>query len=155
MELQMLTENSIYRVLSTQIIDFWDAIKFACKEADELRLEDMQNYFNSLLQELLSDKAQCFVVLDDNRILHSVVITKIVINKAQNIKELNIQCLYSMTTISNSSALRYFKFIADFAKQENCSLVTYNSKNPRVWDIAKTVGCVERYRSFSYNLGGI
>ena len=79
----MLTNNSIFRLLPVQIVPFWEAIKFACKEADEVKKEEMSNYFNELLQALLSDKAQVFIVLDDKRILHSIAITRITFNKVQ------------------------------------------------------------------------
>ena len=150
----MLTNNTIYRVLPTQIIQFWDAIKFACKQADEVDKADMPDYFSEMLQALLSDKAQCFIVLDDKKILHSIAVTRIILNKVNFSKELHIQCLYSMTMMDNASLLRYFAFIADFAKKSDCVAVTYNSRNPRIWDIAKTVGCTERYRSFAFKLGG-
>ena len=151
----MLTNNSIFRLLPVQIVPFWEAIKFACKEADEVKKEEMSNYFNELLQALLSDKAQVFIVLDDKRILHSIAITRITFNKVRQIKELLIQCLYSMTTIDDTSLLKYFSFIVEFAKQEGCSLITYNSRNPRIWQIASVVGCKEISRTFAFSLGGV
>jgi hypothetical protein len=154
MELPMHTNNTIYKILPTQIPYFWEAIKFACKEADEVKKEEMQDYFNELLQALLSDKAQCFVVLDENRILHSIAITRIVTNKMYRRNELLLQCLYSMTMMDDESVQRYFSFIASFASKVKCELITYNSSNPRVWQLAKVLGCTERYRSFSYQVGG-
>jgi hypothetical protein len=154
MEPQMLTNNMIFRILPTQIPYFWEAIKFACKEADEVKKEEMQNYFNELLQALLSDKAQCFVALDENKILHSIAVTRIVVDKVQHKNELLVQCLYSMTMMDDESVRRYFSFIASFASQVKCELITYNSSNPRIWKIAEVLGCTERYRSFSYPVGG-
>lgn len=150
----MLTNNSIFKILPTQVPIFWEAIKFACKEADEVKKEEMQEYFNELLQSLLSDKAQCFVVLDEKRVLHSIAVTRILVNKVQQRKELLIQCLYSLTMMEDAAVRRYFAFIASFAAQVGCELVTYNSRNPRIWEIAKVIGCTEQYRSFSYPIGG-
>jgi hypothetical protein len=150
----MLTNNSIFRLLPTQIVLFWDAIKFACEKADEVKKEEMPSYFNELLQSLLSDKAQVFVVLDSKRVLHSIAITRINFDKVQQRKELLIQCLYSMTTMDDVSVVKYFSFITEFAKQEDCKLVVYNSRNPRIWQIASILGCTELSRTFSFNLGG-
>lgn len=150
----MLTNNSIFRLLPTQIVPFWDAIKFACEKADEVKKEEMPNYFNELLQSLLSDKAQVFIVLDSKRILHSIAITRINFNKVQQRKELLIQCLYSMTTMDDASVVGYFSFIAEFAKQEGCEMILYNSRNPRIWQIAAVLGCTELSRTFAFNLGG-
>ncbi len=150
----MLTNNTIYRILPTQVIQFWDAIKFACTQADEVNKEDMPDYFNELLQALLSEKAQCFIVLDEKKILHSIAVTRITLNKISFKKELYIQCLYSLSKIDNASLAKYFAFLVEFAKKAECVTVTYTSRNSRVWEIAHFVGCVERYRSFEYKLGG-
>jgi hypothetical protein len=156
MELPMLTnKDKMYRLLPIQIVRFWDAIKFACKQVDEVKEEDYPNYFNDLLQALLSDKAQCFVVLDENRILYSIAITRIVADKIQNRKELNIQCLYSMKPWTDEAAKRYFAFTVQFAKQVECTAVVFSSRNPRIWDMARKEGsCVERTRTFSFTVGG-
>jgi len=149
----MLTNNTIYRLLPVQIVPFWNAIKYACVQADEVKKEDLGNYFNELLQALLSEKAQCFIVLDDQRILHSIAITRIITDKVQFRKELYIQCLYSMSAWDDESTRKYFSFVAQFAAQEECKAVTFSSRNSRIWEIARVTGCVERHRTFAYNLG--
>jgi hypothetical protein len=151
----MLTDNTIYKLLSPQVVQFWDAIKYACIKADEIEDENISEYFNELLQALLSDKAQCFVVLDSSKVLHGIAITRIVIDKMLSKKVLHIQCLYSLSMMDNSSLQKYFNFISDFANREKCSSVTFHSRNPRVWDIAKVVNAREKYRCFIYKLGGI
>jgi len=150
----MLINNSIYRVLPVQIIQFWDAIKYACIQADELKAEQYLKYFNELLQALLSDTAQCFIVLNNDRVLHAIAVTRITINKVQLQKELDIQCLYSMSAMSDSELRKYFKFIANFATQEECKVITFSSRNSRIWQVANTVGCTERHRTFIFELGG-
>jgi len=150
----MHTDNFIYRLPATQIVPFWEAIKFACVQADEVKMEDRADYFNELLQALLSDKAQVFVVLDSKRILHTIAVTRIIFNKVNLKKELLIQCLYSMTPMDNAAAIKYFSFAAEFARKEGCTRIVYNSRNPRIWELAALNGCQEQYRSFSLNVGG-
>ncbi len=151
----MHTDNMIYKLPATQITYFWNAIKFACVQADEVDKESMADYFNELLQALLSDKAQVFIVLDSKRILHTIAVTRIVFNKVTLRKELYIQCLYSMTPMDNTAAIKYFTFAAEFAKRQECKFVVFNSRNPRIWELAELNGCKEQYRSYALNLGGI
>lgn len=150
----MPTENYIYRLPATQIVPFWEAIKFACVQADEVKMEDRADYFNELLQALLSDKAQVFVVLDSKRILHTIAVTRIIFNKVNLKKELLVQCLYSMTPMDNAAAIKYFSFAAEFARKEGCTRIVYNSRNPRIWELAALNGCQEQFRSFALDLGG-
>jgi len=150
----MPINNSVYRLLAVQIPMFWEAIKYACIEADEVDKKDYANYFNDLLQALLSDKAQCFVILDKDRILHGVAITKIVTDKILLKKELTLQVLYSMRPVSDAELFRNLKILRDLAIQEGCFAVTFQSRNPRIWEMAKISGCTERNRSFIYEVGG-
>lgn len=150
----MLTDKRIYLLPAEQIVLFWEAIKFACKQADEVNKEDYGRYFNELLQASLSKKAQCFVVLDQAKVLHNIAITRLTTDKVLQRKELFLQCLYSMSIMSEIQLREYFNFIAEFAKQEKCSTIVFNSRNYRVWELAKLVGISERYRSFEYRIGG-
>ncbi|MHA1481893.1 MAG: hypothetical protein ACTSQA_00460 [Candidatus Heimdallarchaeaceae archaeon] len=146
----MLTDNTIYRVLPTQIPVFWDAIKFACIKADEIEADTMFSYFTELLKALLSDKAQCFIALDKNKILHTIAITRIVCNAVFKTQEFNIQCMYSVSPVKDRMLQKYFDFLVTVAKDLKCDSITFYSKNNRIWEIAKTVGSVERYRYFIY-----
>jgi hypothetical protein len=144
-----MTTNYIYRVLPIQVPFFWEAIKFACTTADLVDVSIRPAYFNELLQALLSEKAQCFVVLDEKRILNSIAVTRIVIDRITGDKELHLQCLYSMERMNDSSLVDYWNFIKSFAVSEKCNKLTFNSSNPRVWEIADVIGCTEEYRRFS------
>jgi len=134
---------------------FWEAIKFACSKADSIDEKFYAAYFNELLQALLSDKAQCFVVLDNSRILHRIIITRIVCDKLRDDSELLIQCMYSMTQASNEDVQKHFAFAVDTAKSLGCKKLTWKSSNPRIWEWAEMVGCFEQTRIFSYNIGGV
>ncbi len=144
--------NTIYKILPVQIPLFWNSIKFACIKADNVKQEGMQVYFNELLQALLSDKAQCFVALNEDKVLASICVTRILVDKFYGNKELLVQCLYSMETISDEDVINYWKFIADFARVAQCKYLVYNTRNPRVWHIAEVLGCAERYRTFEYKV---
>lgn len=150
----MLTDNFMYRVPAPQIPMFWDAIKFACSKADNIEAELYRPYFNELLQALLSDKAQCFVVLDSDRILQRVIVTRIVQDKLRGDSELMIQCMYSMTKASYEDVQKHFAIAVDTAKSLGCKRLTWKSSNPRIWEWAEMVGCFDQTRIFSFNVGG-
>jgi len=150
----MLTNNFVYKVLAAQIPAFWDAIKYACVKADEIAVVDMPNYFNTLLQDLLGDKAQCFIILDDQRILHGITITRIIIDKVVVKKYLDIQVLYSMREITSDETTKYFKILHELAVKEHCFGITFNTRNQKIMQMAEWVGCTEQYRKFIYRLGG-
>lgn len=150
----MLTKHNIYMLLPVQIPMFWEAIKYSGVHADEVDPKDYAAYFNELLHALLSDKAQCFVVLDENRILCSLFITRLFQDKAVDKKKLQIQCLYSMSTMTNDEANKYLAFIIKFAKKESCVEVMFNSRNSRVWELAEATNCVMKSRTYAYIIGG-
>ena len=150
----MLTNNNVYRLLAIQIVPFWEAIKFSCTKADGIREEDRADYFNELLQALLSDKAQCFVVLGKNRVLHSLAITRVLHDKVPRRKVLYIQSLYSVTVMDDVALQKYFGFIVQFARRENCTAITLHAINYRIYEIASKLGCVERYRHYDLEIGG-
>ena len=150
----MLTNNFMYRVPAPQIPMFWDAIKFACSKADNIEEEFYSAYFNELLQALLSDKAQCFVVLSNERVLQRVIVTRIVQDKLRGDSELMIQCMYSITKASYEDVQKHFALAVSTAKSLGCKRLTWKSSNPRIWEWAEMVGCFDQTRIFSFNVGG-
>jgi len=143
------------RILPVQIPKLWEVIKFACVQADEINREDMPSYFNKLLHALLSDKAQCFLSLNDDRTVRVVLITQITIDKTTNEKYLFLQCLYSFQKVQDEVWGKDWHFIMDFAKKEQCSYISFNSRNERIWEITKLLGFKEKYRRFDLKTGGV
>ena len=144
----------IIKLLSKQIPTFWDVIKSAAVGADEIAEEHLQPYLNELLQELLSDKAQCFVHLDENRILIKLMVTEILGNKVTGEKYLDMKLLYSFKPTTNDDVWREeFAVINEFAIKEQCVYICGRSRNPRVWEITKFLGFKETNRSFKMKVG--
>lgn len=151
----MLVNHRAYMLLPLQIPAFWEAIKFACMSADEIKPAHYRAYFNELLHALLSGKAQCFIVLDDNKVLRNIAITRLTQDKISGDKELILQCLYSAEKFEDPDLIKYFQFIVDFAKSESCKVLLFNTRNPRVWQIAKLLKCELKHKTFTYPVGGI
>jgi hypothetical protein len=142
----------VIRVLSSQIPYFWDTIKFVAVNADEVDKKDLAPYCNELLHSLLGDKAQCFVRLDDKKVLLALIITRILADKITGKKYLYIQCMYSFQIVDEKLWRKDIQFVYDFAKSSECSHVSFDSRNKRIFEIAKLIGCEEVSRSFKYQI---
>lgn len=143
----------IIRILSPQIPYFWDAIKTTVKEADEVDDKVLQPYLNELLNALLSDTAQCFVRLDDNKVLIALLVTRIMVDKVTGEKYLYLQSLYSWQKPEDGIWQRDVQFVMDFAKQQDCKYISCQSRNEAVWDLAERLGFVEKTRVFDLRIG--
>jgi len=142
----------IIKLLSTQITQYFEAIKFAATTADEVDKEDLQPYLIELLHDLLSDKAQCWIRLDENRTIIALLITKFKVNKINNRKSLHLQCIFSYNEVPLNIWQKDFDMLIQFAKQEGCKNITFNSRHQKIWELTKSFGCREQYRSFAFGL---
>ncbi len=143
------------RILPVQIPQLWEVIKFACTQADEVNKEDMPPYLNELLHALLSEKAQCFLRLGDDRSLQIIMITRITIDKITGEKYLFLQCLYSFKVVRDEILKQDWDFVMEFAKNEKCSYIYFDSRHERIWEISKIAGFKEKNRRFDLRIGGV
>ena len=142
----------LIKLISTQVVDFWEVIKFAVTRVDEVDSKDLQLYLNELLHALLSDKAQCFVRLSKDRILIALYITRIRTDKITGKKYLFIQNVYSFKATIDETWTQDADFLKEFAKKEKCSYLSFYSRNKRIWELGEMVGFKERYRVFNFRL---
>lgn len=142
------------RILANQIPPFWDSIKYCMVNVNAIDDGHSQLYFNELLHDLLSDTAQCFVRLSTDRILESLMVTKIIINKLTNIKTLHIHGLYSFRRASMKEWAEDFKLIRNFANRIQCKTITFDTDNAKVMELGRSVGFVDGKKSFVLDLGG-
>ena len=139
----------IHKIVASQIPQFWDTIKFAALNADNIAENDRQLYLNNLLAFLLCDKAQCFVRSNETRELLAIVITRITKDEITGEKALYISSLYSFKAVPNMQWESDIKAIERFAHANGCKKIIAVSNNQRVFEIANKLGFVERYRSFA------
>lgn len=138
----------IIKLLSEQIPTFWEAIKFATREANEYDESELPAVFNQLLHQLLSDKAQCFVILSEEKILRGVVLTMIAFDMINNKKYLNIETLYMFEKAKSEEFLDTYSLCKRYAQAEKCVSFRFKSRNPKVWEIATRFGFIEKYRTY-------
>lgn len=142
----------IVKILPVQIPVFWDSIKFCAVTADEVDKAYQATYLNELLQALLSDKAQCFVRLDDKRILVALMITRITTSKITNEKSLFIQVLYSIKNVASNEWQTDYSFLTNFATVQKCRSITFDTRHKEVMELGRLVGFEEVQRSFEFVL---
>lgn len=138
----------IIKLLPNQVPFFWDAIKLATTQADEVDSKNIQPYLNELLQSLLSEKAQCFVSLDDKRVLTGLLITRVCIDKITGDKFLLIQSVYTWKLLTDQVWKDAYDLFRLFAIKEGCKYFSYSSSNPAIWDRASKLGFKEKTRTF-------
>jgi len=139
----------IHKIIPSQIPQFWDTIKFAVLNADNIAEKDRELYLNNLLAFLLCDKAQCFVRSNEVRELQALFITRIVKDEITGEKSLYISSLYSFRIVPDSQWKDDVRVVERFAQSNKCKKIIAVSNNQRVFEIASKLGFVERYRSFA------
>lgn len=142
----------IIKLLSIQIPTYWEIIKFVATKAEEVDNEDLPAYLNWLLHNFLSDKAQCWVRLDEDRKIIALLITQITIDKITAKKSLHLRCIFSFRHVPFDSWQKDFDLLIQFGKQEKCDNITSASKHEKIWEIMSYLGCKETYRLFAYDL---
>lgn len=144
----------IVRLPPEQIPTFWESIKFCAISGDEISAEDRPKYLNILLHNLLANKTQCFVRLDDARILTAMVITRVEVDKLTAIKQLYMQGLYSLRMTSDKIWKDEFSLIEKFARSQGCSQVVFSTRHKAVMRLGEALGFIEFNRTFKFSLGG-
>jgi hypothetical protein len=131
-----------------QIPAFWEAIKFASINVDQVEEEFRGKYFNRLLYQLLSGKAQCFVELNSDRKLRAVAITKVMTDEIRDESTLLISCVYAFEKRDKSTWDNDMKALYQFAKRSNCKIITCWAATEKVAELVEQLGMKERFKSF-------
>lgn len=145
----------VTKLLPSQIPCLWEAIKFASISTDGIPLKDQPLYLNRLLAALLSEKAQCFVRLDDSRMLMALVITRLIFDEVTGEKSLFINSLYSFKSVIDEQWVSDIEIMRKFAIDNECRKIITYSNNPRIFDIVKLLGFGERFRCFIVDLAEV
>jgi len=144
----------LVRLLPEQVPKLWDAIKYASSRANSFGKDELSYYFNNLLLALLNGKAQCFVRVDDDRVLNALMVTRIIADIITGRKALFIESLYSFKRAPDEEWESDAEIVRRFAKDQGCLSVTTYTSNRRVWEILEVIGLEERFRCFVQNFNG-
>jgi len=142
------------KVMPSQIPQVWEAVKFAIVQLDEIPNEQMPDYCVWLLHQLLAEKAQCWVTMNEDRILLNVSITCIVPNAFTKEPELHLQCLYAFQGLTEQTVREAIVLYQQFAKKAGCVRITGASKHPRACVIMEQHGFQPSYKTYTLAVGG-
>ncbi len=140
------------KLIPSQIPQFWEVIKYASRKTRGTQSENQSSYFTSLLEDLLTEHAQCFVRLGEERKLEAILITKVSIDQTSMKKSLFIDCLYSFRPVSETVWKTDLEFVKQFAIKQKCISITTQSMIPRVFELVLGLGFKEGLRIFELNL---
>lgn len=142
----------IIKLLSVQIPKFWEPLKLAVTKADEVQEKDLQPYLNELLHTLLNDKAQCFIVLDENRVLKGILLTRILFDKVLNEKYLSLQSIYAWDKLFDADYKEGWDLVMRFAEKEDCKYLQGRSRHGNVLKIVQSLGFTLRQTIYDLQL---
>ena len=140
------------RLLSRDIPRYWELIKQAMKQVDEVDAKQFPAYARELLVALMSDRAQAWLRVDENRQITLVCLTRILHNTQFDEKYLYVQAVYSWKREPDSIWQRDLDILKDFARREGCAYAGHVSRNPRIWEVVQNIGFREVTRTFAIRL---
>jgi hypothetical protein len=141
--------------MPSQIPKVWEAVKYAVHQLDEIPAEQMPAYRVWLLHQLLSEKAQCWVTLNEDRVLLNVSLTRISTNTSTGRRELHLQCLYAFQGLTDQTVTEALALYRAFAKQSGCAIITGASRHSRACALMEQHGFQPQYRTYTLGIGGV
>jgi len=141
----------LIQLSSIQIPSFWEVIKFGALESDEVKKEYQGAYCLTLLQDLLSGKKLCFIGKKNNNIV-IISIISFYIDSMTGVRHLYIHNVYSFSHQSKEFWLEAFNDMVKVATKAQCKVITAESKNPRMAELANYIGVGSTIRKYSFNL---
>lgn len=144
----------IIRLTPYQIPKLWEAIKFAATASRVIDERDLQPTLVRLLADLLSDKAQCFVRLSEDRRLRTIQITKLTEDVVTGQRILYLAFTYAFEKTPEEAWTEGIELIKEYARKQGCVAIGTMSYNKRVWEICESLGFRENIRGFRLDLIG-
>lgn len=139
----------IIKLQPGQIASFWDAIRHAVINANQIPSDREMECTNKVLEGLLSGKFQCWVVCDyveeesTNKQIYAIVITSVSKHAYLGYDFLEIETVYGFRPMSNELALDGIDSIKRFAKANNCVKVQASTTVPRARELMSITGFTE------------
>ena len=144
----------IVRLISVQVPKFWDVIKYALQQTEAIT--EVPTKFNELFAALLNDKAQCFLKYSEGPggEIQGIMVTELHEDRFTKERSVKIRCLYAYKVLPRGEWEEDFKLIRGLAISEKCTRVFFDSKNPRVLQVAREVGFKEACTTMEILIGG-
>ena len=142
----------IIKLTPPQVVTYWELIKFANINGDLVAEDHRQQVLNETLHALLNETAQCFLRLNSERRVMSVMLTRIQTSRPSGEKFLFIQCIFSFQNVSDEEWRDDWKYIQNFAQAAECKYIEAESSNGKIFQLMQKLGARELCRIFKYEL---
>jgi hypothetical protein len=144
----------LIKVLPNQIPLVWEHVKFAVTQINEIAPENLTAALTRLLHDLLNEKAQCWVTLNQDRVLLNISITRVGDNSITGERELNCLFLYAYQGMTDSACKGIIAAFREFARITGCTRITGASRHPRLCELLEQHGLIPEYRTFTLTVEG-
>lgn len=126
----------IIRLQPEQIADYWDIIKHAACQTNNISTEVAEEYSNNLFQLLLMERYQAwagFDVLEDgSKRFIGVLITAIFYDELAARRSLHLYGIYAFRAVDDSMLKEGLSAVLQFAKSEHCYQIFGFTNNERL-----------------------
>ena len=143
----------LIKVLPTQIPLVWEHIKYAIVQVNEIPPEHLTEALITVLHDLLSDKAQCWVTLNEDRVILNVSVTRVEYNNLSGEHCFHWLFLYAYQGMTDQTCKALVAAFRQHAKQLGCTRVTGASRNPRACALMEQHGFTPEYRTYFIPVG--
>lgn len=141
------------KVMPSQIPQVWEAVKYAIVQMNEVPNEQLSAYFVWLLQDLLSEKAQCWITLNEERVLLNVSVTRTIEQGWTKERELHVHCMFAFQGLTETTVATLLQMYVDFAKTMGCTRIIGASRHPRGCAVMEQQGLTPYYRTYVKEVG--
>lgn len=144
----------LIKILPTQIPLVWEHVKYAVAQINEIPPTHLSEALTRILYDLLSGKAQCWVTLNEDRVILNVSVTRIGVNTVTGERELHWLFFYAYQGTTEHIRKELVRVFRECAREEGCVRVTGASRNPRACELLEQGGFTPEYRTFALTVEG-
>ena len=120
------------RITATQIPQYWEIIKFTVKNSGYYSEVGLKECFNDLLYDLLNNKAQCFIKLNDKREIKALHVTRVLYDKNHQVKYLQLNGMFAWETSTPAEWVDDAKTVEAFAIAEGCAYISFDTNVEKI-----------------------
>lgn len=144
------------KLTAEQISIYWDTLQYVWLQTNPPpKGVSPTQYLNLLLENLLSDVAQAWIIYEgegDTKSVIAVGISSICRDEISGLSTIVIKCLYGFRKLDNDIAMRAFEDFKTYARNTGASQVKLFTNVPRVKELATLCKCVKTSEVFTLDL---
>ena len=142
----------IKQVMGEQINDpIWDSIKWGVVQVFQIKDKDVPKYTSQLIANIMNEAIQAWVVLGDDQVLKSFLLTRI-IRDIFNRNVLLLDCIYGYEAMTKDEKTELEHHVREFAKNSNCGAAILYTSNAIVKRWAEEIGFKSDFTTYNLTL---